>query len=99
MIKDRKLFFKANYLTFKGSPSVSPMTVALYNSVNPLSDSVTRITLLALFQAAPVFDNAAALWIDDVTNPDIMASRAITPKNTPMTIGKIIPMAAGMTSP
>lgn len=86
--------FKAGPLvSFKGSPTVSPMTAALCSSVPfPLTYPLTykfppSMYFLALSQAPPAFADEIAIATPETKIPGKTPATAVGPKKNPTTKG------------
>lgn len=84
-----KIFKLGPLVSFKGSPTVSPMTAALWISdpfltVYPFSIIIpASIYFLALSQAPPVFEAEIAIWTPLTIAPGKNPNKALGPKRKP----------------
>ena len=89
-----RMFIDGPLVSFKGSPTVSPITDALCASecLPTLYPSTIRfppsIYFLALSQAPPVFEKEIAIYMPDTIEPARSPLTPLAPKRKPITIGE-----------
>mmetsp|Transcript_5154 Transcript_5154/g.15488 ORF Transcript_5154/g.15488 Transcript_5154/m.15488 type:complete len:245 (+) Transcript_5154:1796-2530(+) len=96
-----KMFREGPEVSLSGSPTVSPMTAALWASV-PFPPSMRACSVLpaskyflALSQAPPVLEAEMASWTPEMRAPTRTPARVLTPKRVPTTRGVKMTKAPG----
>ena len=88
-----RMFRDGPLVSFKGSPTVSPITAAAcsldpFFLTSPLTKSLPdSMYFFALSQAPPVFDEDMAIWTPETRAPGKIPAIAFGPKRKPVTNG------------
>ncbi len=96
-----KMFKAGPEVSFKGSPTVSPITAALWTSspfLYYLSSTINfpaSMYFLALSQAPPALADEIAIETPEINIPGNNPATAVGPKNKPTTNGDPKTMVAG----
>jgi len=91
-----RMFKEGPEVSFKGSPTVSPITAALCSSepffliTSPSLNFPDSIYFLALSQAPPVLELEIAIWTPLTRAPGNKPATALGPKRKPTTRGVIM---------
>ena len=88
-----RMLIEGPLVSLRGSPTVSPITEALWGSERfPYRTPSTirlpaSIYFLALSQAPPELENDIAIWTPETIDPARRPLTPLAPKRNPMTIG------------